>query len=193
MHRVKNFGGGVSDDARRSSASLDSQTTSRPFHHQQQQQQHQQQQHQKQQHAMDEQQLAMWLEKIRRRKAYRSPFSALMPARGNDVVSTVMIREQAEDEDDDMDDDDEVDDFDDDDIDEDIDGEDDTTYLDAASGTPSRVLTFLADDSTASASAASARSSSKRDPFKSPVSAVRDKRGGRVLKEGGILFDDYDV
>ena len=168
MYRVKNLGFGQ-EDCRRSSSVGDVLPTraSRSSHD-------------PQQHATDEERLAMWLEKIRRRKAYRSPFSALMPAHGCLTESELITIETKEDDDDD--------------------GEyaydDETTYLDASSATPSW-LSFRGKDLS---------TSSQRDPFKSPQSVVRGKdrhrrgggggrgfggsvSGGRILRHGGITFD----
>jgi len=162
LHRVKTFGG---EDRRRSS--IPSENLSQP--------QNRPQQHQ--QHHTDEDQLSMWLEKIRRRKAYRSPFSALVPGCGDSHSSsstTVGIEEEEEGE-----------------------AEDRSPpfatpsyYVDASASTPSRILNYILPGEGPSTSPGVG------DPFQSPESVVRGRRGGctqserRKLREGWMREDD---
>ena len=165
MHRVKHYGGGVvggrGEDRRASS--LDPLVFPPPLTEQQPPPQ--------QQHPMNVSQLAIWLEKIRRRKAYRSPFSALMPAT-NEGESGPLEDDDGVEEDDDYDDEEE--------------NQTESRYSDAASTTPSRILSFPRGVNNSA--------SSSGDPFRSPPeSAARSNKGGgregRVLRGGGILFD----
>ena len=156
MHRVKTYGG---EERRRSSLHSDAQQQQKP----------------RPTHFTDEEQLSMWLEKIRRRKAYRSPFSALVPGCGESDSSPSITVEMEE-------------------VEDDAEVEDEENppmatpsyYVDASSTTPSRILNFIlpGDGST----------TSPGDPFKSPVSVVRGRGEGRPVERRTMrdawLMDD---